>query len=346
MERVALTVVSDASQLEELKWWQQGDTALETANMIEARQGNRRKEQVLKELEGWWEAALLGSFSATLDRGDGEGARHFSVSNDDGQGEVCDRDTGSIERVHKPAATTLSSDMIHFRLQLTLSPSVHLPWCRTHYRTPQLTALTRERYVTIFTKIALALLEADEREDPEASLEECRQLANEAWDSDAKGAETLPKHKWLDSLFELADTWTVGVAAQEYATFLASLFYRTAEREKRTRAIVFRSDDEVKAMPPQGEEEGEGDDEDEDEDELGPMKGRGRAGRHEGAQRGVRQNGGSGAGSRMVKSSQDTRRDGGGGTKAGSRDGGGGARAGSRSRAERDAIQAKRKEGR
>jgi hypothetical protein len=109
---------------------------------------------------------------------------------------------------------------------------------------------------------------------------------------------------------------------------------------------VGRSPFRKKPKPKEGDGEGEGDDEDEDEDELGPMTGRGRAGRHEGAQRGVRQNGGSGAGSRMVKSSQDTRRDGGGGTKAGSRDGGGGARAGSRSRAERDAIQAKRKEGR
>ena len=76
--------------------------------------------------------------------------------------------------------------------------------CRVHHS--QLTALTRERYVTIFTKIALALLEEDEREDPDKALQECRDLANEAWESDAKGADTLPKHKWLDSLFELADT--------------------------------------------------------------------------------------------------------------------------------------------
>ena len=188
----------------------------------------------------------------------------------------------------------------------------------------QLTALTRERYVTIFTKIALALLEADEREDPEASLDECRQLANEAWDGDAKGAETLPKHKWLDSLFELADTWTVGIEAHEYAKFLASLFHRTAEREKRTRAIVFRPDDKVEAMPPQGEEE-----EEEEEEEGGggggsgdqpePVKGRGRAGRDTGTQRGVSKE---------------------------RRDGGGGGKAGSRSRTERDALQAKRREGR
>lgn len=58
-ERVALTVVSDTKVLEELKWWQQGDAALETCDMIEARQGNRRKEEVLRQLETWWEAACF-----------------------------------------------------------------------------------------------------------------------------------------------------------------------------------------------------------------------------------------------------------------------------------------------
>ena len=130
----------------------------------------------------------------------------------------------------------------------------------------ELKALTRERYVTIFTKIALALLEEDEREEDKA-MEECKALALEAWESDAKGADTLPKHKWLDSLFELADTWTIGIGAHEYADFLGLLFNRTAEREERTRAVVFRRDDAVVPMPPQAVEEEE---EEEEEEEPQP----------------------------------------------------------------------------
>ena len=106
-ERVALTVVSDTKVLEELKWWQQGDAALETCDMIEARQGNRRKEEVLRQLETWWEAALHGSFSATLDAGDGNGAKDFSLRNDDGQGEV----SSSIELVRDPPKLALAGSV-------------------------------------------------------------------------------------------------------------------------------------------------------------------------------------------------------------------------------------------
>ena len=47
---VVITEVTDAAALEELKWWQQGDTALEQAEVIEARQGNRRKQEVLEQV--------------------------------------------------------------------------------------------------------------------------------------------------------------------------------------------------------------------------------------------------------------------------------------------------------
>lgn len=100
---VVITEVSDAKALEELKWWQQGDAAMETVDAIEARQGNRRQREVLDQLEQWWTAALHGSFTAHLDAGDGDGGKDVSFDNDDGQG--------------------------------------------------QLKALSRERYVTIFTKV-------------------------------------------------------------------------------------------------------------------------------------------------------------------------------------------------
>ena len=48
----------------------------------------------------------------------------------------------------------------------------------------------------------LALLEDDEPKD----LEEAREHAREAWAEDAKGRGSLSRKRWLDSIFELADT--------------------------------------------------------------------------------------------------------------------------------------------
>ena len=94
-ERVALTVVSDTKVLEELKWWQQGDAALETCDMIEARQGNRRKEEVLRQLETWWGGGPARLLQRYARRRRWQRRKGLSLRNDDGQGEV----SSSIELV-------------------------------------------------------------------------------------------------------------------------------------------------------------------------------------------------------------------------------------------------------
>ena len=62
--------------------------------------------------------------------------------------------------------------------------------------------MDKSRYVAIVTKMGLALLEDDEPHD----IEEARQNAREAWQDDSRGRQTLSRKRWLDSVFELADT--------------------------------------------------------------------------------------------------------------------------------------------
>ena len=127
------------------------------------------------------------------------------------------------------------------------------------------TAISKRRYVAIMTKISLALLEDDEPRD----LEDARQQACEAWDEDSRGHHTLSRMRWLDSIFELADTWTKTVENVEYAAFLRALFDRTARKEAAGELgdamIEWRDDDGVLPLPPPDIETSSAIDEDEDE---------------------------------------------------------------------------------
>lgn len=81
---------------------------------------------------------------------------------------------------------------------------------------PPAETLDRSHYTLIFRKIALALLEDDEfgGDLPHAVLE-ARQQAEESWADDSSKGSALSRMQWYDSLFELADTWTVGIAPIE-----------------------------------------------------------------------------------------------------------------------------------
>ena len=63
--REAITVVADASQIAQLRWWQQGDLQLNTAEALQLRAENRRVPIVLAELEKWWQAAVQGTFDVS-----------------------------------------------------------------------------------------------------------------------------------------------------------------------------------------------------------------------------------------------------------------------------------------
>ena len=59
-----VTEVTSASQIAELRWYEQGDAQLQTKEMLAIRAGLRCDKVVLQELNTWWEAALTGSFAA------------------------------------------------------------------------------------------------------------------------------------------------------------------------------------------------------------------------------------------------------------------------------------------
>ena len=67
---VPVTEVTDASQIQNLRWHEQGDARFQDADMLQRRAALRRDKVVLTELNVWWDAALHGSFSAAaLGRG-------------------------------------------------------------------------------------------------------------------------------------------------------------------------------------------------------------------------------------------------------------------------------------
>ena len=132
--------------------------------------------------------------------------------------------------------------------------------------------LDRSRYIEIFTKLGLALLEEDERgeRDEAANVAEAYQQAAEAWTEDSRGRSTLSRSRWQDSLFELADTWTHSIDAVEYAEFLRALFMRTAQKEEQMLGAPelyrWRENAEVEAMPAVMYEESDVEDGDHDND--------------------------------------------------------------------------------
>jgi len=190
-----VTEVTSASEIANLRWYEQGDSELQTTEMLELRASLRRDRVVLQELNAWWEAALSGSFA---------------------EAKAADADTSYEDKVDASGSTT---------------------------------GIDKHRYCAIMTKMGLALLEDDEPQD----VEEAKQQAREAWEEDSRGRETLTRKRWLDSIFELADTWTVGVENLEYASFLRGLFERTARKEAAGELgvpmVYWRDDTDVAPMP-------------------------------------------------------------------------------------------------
>ena len=170
-----VTTVTEQSEIDKLRWWQQGDVTLETAEMLDKRHANRHARVVLVELENWWSAALHATFP--VDR----------VASAEGRAAAGAGAASAHETEAELAAST----------------------------TPAVVTIDERRYVDIFVKIGLALLEDDERTELASDVVEARENAEAAWRDDSRGAGEIAKAKWLDSLFELADTWTMGVDAAE-----------------------------------------------------------------------------------------------------------------------------------
>ena len=73
-------------------------------------------------------------------------------------------------------------------------------------------------YKTVFTKICLAMT-------AKGSIEDLREVAEEEWEHDSRGKESMTVEQLKDGLFELADLWTEDTEPVEYLAFLRILMH-------------------------------------------------------------------------------------------------------------------------
>jgi len=82
--------------------------------------------------------------------------------------------------------------------------------------------LTRDGYKRLYERAYKLLLDAWDPEDAEKTIAD-------DWAEDSDGKPGLPKVAFCDGLFELADVWTSGIDAAEYARFLWRLYLAVTE---------------------------------------------------------------------------------------------------------------------
>lgn len=93
----------------------------------------------------------------------------------------------------------------------------------------QVNALSRERYLTICCRIYFALVPKPSKQKKiKAYEEDAIKSAAADWEHDSQGESVMRRGLFLDALFELADVWTEGIDANEYADFLLNLLPRVA----------------------------------------------------------------------------------------------------------------------
>lgn len=93
-------------------------------------------------------------------------------------------------------------------------------------------------YNAVMIRINRALLDPDEPWDQE----EAEELVQEAWLSDTHGrGKTMSRTEWNDSLFELADMWTLTTEANEYAEFLMRLLEHVRNADSTSCSFVWNS---------------------------------------------------------------------------------------------------------
>lgn len=83
-------------------------------------------------------------------------------------------------------------------------------------------------YSIVMLRVHKALLEPEEEWDQD----EAEELIEQAWLSDTHGrGKSMSRTEWNDSLFELADMWTLTTEANEYAEFLKRLLDNVRNEE-------------------------------------------------------------------------------------------------------------------
>lgn len=97
-------------------------------------------------------------------------------------------------------------------------------------------ALTQKEYVNVFLKMYKALTHPEE-----FCIIEGRKIVKRDWAHDCAESNTMSKHAFLKSLFEVADIWTTSTDPVEYSSFLERLFLRiTMTVYDQDRAVYLR----------------------------------------------------------------------------------------------------------
>ena len=120
-----------------------------------------------------------------------------------------------------------TAEAFHARFSLRRDPlvraSLHAIWEAT-LRSIQSsdrsgTQLNFDGYKLLFTRVYRVVLDGDDLDDIDASIEE-------DWETDRKGHDSLTREQLCDSLFELCDHWTASIDRVEYSQWLDNLLSR------------------------------------------------------------------------------------------------------------------------
>ena len=139
----------------------------------------------------------------------------------------------SVELWRQGDATLYTKDNLSARAKLRYDPRVtqalQLFWVTAQYTVQRdandmhADTLHREGHEAMMRRVYKVMIEVyDEAEATKTIAED--------WLSDTKGADSLNREAFCNSLFELCDTWTAGISAYEYAAFLSKLFDLVTDR--------------------------------------------------------------------------------------------------------------------
>lgn len=90
---------------------------------------------------------------------------------------------------------------------------------QSHGKAYEASKLSRDEYIRISRLLSKVLLESYD-------ADEAQQCAEEDFEADAGGGDTISREQFMDGIYELADVYTRTVEVQEYVEFLQTLFER------------------------------------------------------------------------------------------------------------------------
>ena len=209
---MATSVTMEVSTVEaaaQMRLWEQGDESLYTLKALEARFRNRTHPEVLKCLQLWWEICRRSAPAEAPSAAAAALSEKAAVEAHLRRGRV---DLEEQEAARAQEEARIAADMRR------KGRASRLPQFRRRtqdvarsVRLRENAVLPRAAHQLLCVALVRALLEEDEAWDEQEAL----RLARQAWETDTRGENALSRTLFNDSLFELADMWTVSHEADE-----------------------------------------------------------------------------------------------------------------------------------